>query len=349
MLHINNRIKVFVELGRFLHQFGADVRTDHHLNNTFYNQMESAINKAKSKNQWFAARSIRHAFAAWANLLTQQSLNEWVVQYPDFKEPSNPKSVAIIMAGNIPLVGFHDFLSVLLFGHKVVAKMSSDDDCIFPVIKDILIELDPAFKSKIEFTDRVVNPDAVIATGSNNSARYFETYFGKYPNIIRKNRTSVAVIAGNESKEELVQLGDDIFEYYGLGCRNVSKIYVPSGYDLNLIFSAIVNQAYVAQNSKYANNYDYYRAIFMLNKVPFLENGFAIFREEDELHAPISVVHYAYYDDKAALLKQFETQENELQCVVGKEAGMIAFGQTQQPALHDYADGVDTVAFLLKI
>lgn len=345
MSNISQRIDVFAEIGRFLEQFQTREEKEHHLNNTFYARMQDAMARSKAQNGWFTDASLRQALAAWGRELTADNLQHWVSQY-DFEEPVEPKTVAVVMAGNIPLVGFHDFLSVLLFGHRIQAKLSSDDKHLLPLIADILIELHPDFEERIDFVERVEQPDAVIATGSDNTARYFDYYFNKYPNIIRKNRTSVAVISGNEGEKELNALGADLFTYFGLGCRNVSKIYVPKDFNLDRIFGAIVGYADVGQNHKYANNYDYHRTIFMMNKEKFLENGFVIFREHEVLHTPISVIHYERYENEAALRTKLGAMDEEIQCVVGGNEGDVPFGQTQAPALWDYADGVDTVAFL---
>jgi hypothetical protein len=309
--------------------------------------MLAAIARSKAENGWFTEKNVRRALVAWGDELTREKLTAWVNRY-SFVEPT-PKTVAIIMAGNLPLVGFHDFLTVLLFGHSVKSKLSSDDKRLLPLIAKMLIELYPDFEKRIAFVERVENPDAVIATGSNNTARYFEHYFGKYPNIIRKNRTSVAVLRGDETEEQLIALGEDIFRYFGMGCRSVSKLYIPEGFDINRVFGAILSFSEVIQNHKYANNYDYHRAIFMLNKQPFLENGFVIFEEGASLHTPVSVIHYERYADLETLNQQLLAQAEELQCIVGNAPGHIPFGQTQCPTLWDYADGVDAVAFLLEL
>lgn len=348
MSDINQRIEVFAEIGSFLKQFSSKAPASHHLNNTFFEPMLSAIGRSKAENGWVTEDNVRNALSAWGDELTRKKLSKWVNNYA-FVEPGAPRNVAIIMAGNLPLVGFHDFLTVLLFGHRAVAKLSSDDKRLLPVIAQMLIELHPEFKERIAFVEKVENPEAVIATGSNNTARYFEHYFGKYPNIIRKNRTSVAVLTGDETEEQLTALGQDIFRYFGMGCRNVSKLYVPEDFDLNRIFAAILPFAEVIQNHKYANNYDYHRAIFMLNKQPFLENGFVIFKEGESLHTPVSVIHYQRYSDRDALTNHLAAQAEELQCIVGYASGQIPFGQTQCPTLWDYADGVDTASFLLNL
>ena len=349
MVDINQRIIVFAQLGDFLRKFRLGINSDHYLSEDFFDRLEAAVVKAGHQNGWFTKLSIEQAIDAWANELTEENLTEWMSRYPQFKEPDVAKQVAVIMAGNIPLVGFHDLLTILISGHTAVVKMSSDDNALLPVLIDALIALAPDLEERIRVVDRIENPEAVIATGSNNSARYFEAYFGKYPHIIRKNRTSVAVLTGNETDDDLQRLGDDLFTYFGLGCRNVSKLFVPHDYDLDNIFGAIVGFAEVTDNNKYANNYDYYRAIYMLNKEPFLENGFVLFKEHESLHTPIAVIHYERYkaltevEDKLALLK------DDIQCIVGHGEGKVAFGETQQPKLWDYADGVDTMEFLQSL
>jgi len=349
MFDINHTIKVFAELGSFLAQFANGSNSGHHLNNTFFDKFENAVLYAEAKNKWFTRSVQQQAFAAWALSLQEEKLQEWMSRYPEFKVPEVPKRVGIVMAGNIPLVGFHDFLTVILTGNIVLAKMAKDDAQFLPIIKEMLVEMAPELNERIFLVERIQKPDAVIATGSNNSARYFESYFEKYPHVIRKNRTSVALISGDENEEDLSALGSDIFSYYGLGCRNVSKIYVPRNYDLNQIFAAIVGFDDVAINNKYVNNYEYYRTVYMLNKIPFLENGFVIFKEDTSLHTPIAVIHYEYYDVFNAVQNHMAEKADELQCVVGNGKGLIPFGKTQQPELWDYADGVDTVDFLQKL
>ena len=349
MVDINQRISVFAQLGNVLRKFRLGINSGHHLSKDFFNRLQRAVDKAGQQNGWFTKASVERAIDAWASELTNENLTEWISRYPDFQEPKRPKRVAIIMAGNIPLVGFHDFLTALMCGHSVLAKMSSDDQAVLPVLVDALIELAPAFKERITLVERIEQPDAVIATGSNNSARYFETYFEKYPHIIRKNRTSVAVFTGEETEDELKRFGADLFAFFGMGCRNVSKFYVPHNFDLDRVFGALLDFSGVMDNHKYANNYDYYRAIYMLNKEAFLENGFVLFRQHESLHTPIAVIHFERYQNRAELDAKLKEQQEELQCVVGRGAGMVPFGQSQQPKLWDYADGVDTMQFLQRL
>jgi hypothetical protein len=308
------------------------------------------LRKAEAENGWFTQENIRFALQSWKEALSEENLNEWVSNYN--MEETHPKTVAVIMAGNIPLVGFHDFLSVLITGNKVLAKLSSNDKTLLPFLAHQLIAIEPGFKDYIEFTEgRLENFDAVIATGSNNTSRYFDYYFGKYPNIIRKNRNSVAVLTGNETKTELTGLADDIFRYFGLGCRNVSKLYVPENYDFEKFFDAMFTWKEIIHNHKYINNYDYNKAVYLMDSFPLLDNEFMILKEDTGFSSPISVVFYELYGSMEQVEKILSEEAENIQCVVSK-AGLpdeIFFGETQTPKLWDYADGVDTVNFLLKL
>src|SRR5690606_22445298 len=268
-----------------------------------------------------------------------------------FKD-TNPKKVAVIMAGNIPLVGFHDFFCVLLAGHKVLVKQSSNDKHLLPYLAKYLEQVAPGFKDYIQFTDEKLSLfDAVIATGSDNTARYFEYYFKGKPSIIRKNRNSVAVLTGNETDAELERLSHDIFRYYGLGCRNVSKLFVPKNYDFDSFFKAMYAWHPIINETKYANNYDYNKAVYLMSEFDMLENGFLMVKEDSSYASPIATVFYEYYDTLDTLKKKLTTDAEQIQCVVanGFIENEIAFGETQNPNLNDFADGVDTLAFLLKI
>jgi hypothetical protein len=258
------------------------------------------------------------------------------------------------MAGNVPLVNFHDFLSVLITGHKFLGKLSSQDKLLLPFVADELLKINVGWKHFIEFTDgRLTQFDAVIATGSTNTSRYFEYYFGKYPNIIRKNRHSLAVLTGKESTQELLGLYNDIFNYYGMGCRNVSMLMVPKGYDLTGIFKAWEGQRVPTDHHKYNNNYDYYRSLYLINSTSFLDTGYASFVPSDQLASPISVIHFTEYSDNKEVEKYIASYSNDIQCVVGHMAiphvKMVAFGNTQCPAIIDYPDGVDIIQFLLAL
>lgn len=307
----------------------------------FDERMELAIRGAKAHNGWFSENSVKDSFRQIGTTLTEEGLTKWLENYPMVK---HPKSVGLILAGNIPLVGFHDILSTIFSGNKARIKLSSDDKILIPLLLEIVITLQPELKDQIEFVERLNDIEAVIATGSNNTARYFEKYFGHLPNIIRKNRTSVGVINGEESKEELKELGKDIFTYYGLGCRNVSHLILPKDYDLDHIFAAIVDYSDVVNHNKYGNNYDYYRAIYLLNLEKIIENGFVLTRESEELFAPVAVLHYHYYNDEKELNSYLDEHKEKIQVVIGKK--YTPFGAAQSPQLDDYADGVDTMKFL---
>ncbi len=255
----------------------------------------------------------------------------------------------MIQAGNIPLVGFHDFLSVLISGHNFVGKASSKDNKLPQFLSKILIEIDPKFQDKILWVDRMKDIDAIIATGSNNSSRYFEYYFGDKPNVIRKNRSSWAILTGNESPKELFLLGKDIFNYYGLGCRNISKLFVPDNYNFNPLFEAIEPFNYVYNNNKYANNYDYNQSVYLMNLIDFLQNGFVIIKEDIGLHSPLSVIFYENYSSLDTVKTQIDNQKSEIQCLACSNnliQDSIPFGKTQEPKLWDYADNIDTLHFL---
>ena len=260
--------------------------------------------------------------------------------------------MGLILAGNIPLVGFHDFLSVLISGNNVLIKTSSNDQFLLPFLAKYLIAIEPELSNKITFVEgKLENFDAVIATGSNNTARYFEYYFKDKPSIIRKNRNSVAVLNGEETKEQLMALGEDIFRYFGLGCRNVSKLFVPKGYSFNAFFEAIFEYQDIIHYEKYANNYDYNKAVFLMSNFKLLDNGFLTIKEDSSYASPISSVFYEFYENLEELQIRLESESEQIQCIVSNNLvkNSIDFGQTQRPNLWDYADNVDTISFLLTI
>lgn len=350
---LTKRKKAFVELGRFLSQFALDnsnLQTDVLHNEPFYSQMLDLIQLSKSHNGWYTEEQVFFALQSWAEALTPENLNKWLGAYEI--GGIQPKTVGLILAGNIPLVGFHDFLSVLITGHKALVKTSSNDQHLLPFLVKYLNAVEPGFKEYIEFTEgKLEGFDAVIATGSNNTARYFEYYFKDKPSIIRKNRNSGAILTGKETHEELVALGEDIFRYFGLGCRNVSKLFVPTGYDFKSFFEAMYEYRDVIHYEKYANNYDYNKAVFLMSNFKLLDNEFLTIKEDAGYASPISSVFYEYYDNLDSLKQKLEADAGQLQCVVsnGLTDTSIPFGQTQKPELWDYADNVDTIAFLLKI
>jgi len=341
-------IGAFVELGKQLRDFCEKWKAGSAGERP---EFLHALSLAKESNPWFVEANIVHALGQWGRALTRDALGAWLSAYA-MDRPGKPKTVGIIMAGNVPLVGFHDFLAVLLSGHRVLAKLSSQDRHLMPFLAQRLVQAEPALGGRIAFVEgKMQGFDAVIATGSNNTGRYFEYYFGQGPHIIRKNRNSVAILDGSEDQGELGALGDDIFRYFGLGCRNVSKLYVPRDYDFDVFFKGIFPYGEVVDHFKYANNYDYNRAIFLMNTEVFLDNGFLLLRENPAFASPISVLHYEFYDSIKTLREELKTAKGQLQCIVSGSdfTGDVPFGRTQDPALWDYADGVDTLEFLLGL
>ena len=343
----------FVELGKFLSQFTLAEqceRNDVLYNDLYFEKFKDLVALSQSHNGWFTPEQVYFAIQSWVEALTEANLNEWLSKY-DLSDV-NPKTVALILAGNIPLVGFHDFLSVLITGHKVLVKASSNDHHLIQFLANYLISVDPKLSYYISFTDgKLENFDAIIATGSNNTARYFEFYFKDKPNIIRKNRNSVTILNGKESNDDLVNLGEDIFRYFGLGCRNVSKLFVPKGYSFEAFFKAIYEYKDVIYYEKYSNNYDYNKAVFLMSNFKLLDNEFLTLKEDTSYASPISSVFYEYYEDIDDLKTRLANEAEQIQCIVSNNlvSKSIPFGQTQQPKLWDYADNVDTIAFLSVI
>src|SRR5690554_651208 len=345
--------KAFVELGKFLAQFkeseivkGSDVLN----NDLFFNDFLLLIENQKHHNGWFIESEVYFSIQSWANALTPEHLDQWLLPY-NISEKS-PKTVGLILAGNVPLVGFHDFLSVLITGHKALVKTSSNDKQLIVFLAEYLIQVEPSLKNRIEFTEGQLKEfDAVIATGSNNTARYFEYYFKDKPSIIRKNRNSVAVLTGEESKADLIALGKDIFTYFGLGCRNVSKLFVPKNYDFEKFFNAMYEYREIINNQKYINNYDYNKAVFLMSNFLILDNEFLVLKEDNSYSSPISSIFYEFYTDLKEVKNRIQEDSEQIQCVVSNNLieNSVAFGQTQLPQLWDYADNVDTISFLLNI
>jgi hypothetical protein len=335
-MQLNQRINAFVALG--------------HEINKMAHKPESYVDLfalTYGHNKWFDQTQVCFALAQWADQLTQRNLEEWLVPYKT--EFIGGKTIALVLAGNIPLVGFHDILSALISGHNIQCKSSSKDPVLTKFILEKLLRIEPRFNPFIQWMDGPLkNFDGVIATGSNNSALHFEHYFKNYPNIIRKNRTSIAVLKGDERPEQLSALAQDIFRYFGLGCRNVSKLYVPRGFDFQPFFGAAYAFGHVMQHDKYMNNYDYNKAVYLMGQVPLLDNEFLLLKEDTDLVSPIAVVFYEYYDDPKRLNRHLQSLEENIQCIVGAEPNLctVDFGQSQCPHLSDYADGVDTLAFM---
>lgn len=330
-MNLQTRIDAFIELGKKVSQ------------NT-----ESLI--TGSYNPWFTESNLRYALNELGNSLTVENLLKWTGEYPVLKEKNTLRKVAVIMAGNIPLVGFHDFLSVLITGNMFIGKLSSKDDKLLPSLANLLIEIEPEFINYIRFSDNKLSDfDAVIATGSNNSARYFEYYFGKYPHIIRKNRNSAGVLTGDESDEEIKKLCDDIFVYFGLGCRSVSKLFLPEHFNLDSIFKNSLIYKDVINHNKYSNNYDYNKAVYLLENIEFKDNGMMLMKEDIGYASPVSVVFYERYSTIENVKKRLQEDKELIQCVVSNEKLIehaIPYGESQKPKLWDYADDVDTVKFL---
>ena len=302
--------------------------------------------KAAQHNGWFippfinlAIDNICHAF------LKNEKLEQWALHY-HLDDNVGGKNMGLVMAGNIPLVGFHDFLCVFMSGHKQTIKLSSKDNILLKHLVTKMIEWEPAVNEYVQFAEMLKGCDAYIATGSNNSARYFEQYFSKYPNIIRRNRTSAAVLTGDETEDDLIKLTDDVHQYFGLGCRNVTKLYVPVGYDFVPLLRAFDKYKYFEDHHKYKNNYDYQLSIALLNNVFYMTNGSALLLENDAIFSPISVLNYSFYESEKTVLGSLNKHDS-LQCICGHDG--IGFGLAQIPTLMDYADGVDTMQFLLTL
>lgn len=301
--------------------------------------------RAFHKNGWFLEEFIQHSAEEIANnYLQRDQLNAWVAYY-HINDNIQPKNIGIVMAGNIPLVGFHDFLAVFISGHQQTIKLSSKDEVLLPHIFSYLYGLNHEFQNVVSVAEILKGCDAYIATGGNNTGRYFEQYFGKYPNIIRKNKTSIAVLSGNESKEELSELADDIHLYFGLGCRNVTKIYVPSNYDFVPMLDAFRKYSYFADHHKYKNNFDYQLSILLLNHKYYMTNDSILLLEESGIFSPVSQLNFEFYH--GATPKEEFKNNDDIQCIVG--VGGIPFGEAQKPNLFTYADGIDTMQFLLSL
>lgn len=338
---LDERIESFSELGRILRESleGKETGYTYGLNDLISDQ--------QFKNPWFTPENVRMAIRSVADELTDENLFEWTGRYPEIVETEGLKRVGVVMAGNIPLVGFHDFLSVLISGNRLIAKTSSRDQDLIVFISNILCGLNPVFKKRITFTDGLLKGfDAVIATGSDNTSRYFEYYFGRYPHIIRKNRNSIAIIEGNEADEELLRLGTDIFSYFGLGCRSISKIYLPAGYDIEKMTLSWKSYSEIINHYKYSNNYDYNKAVLMVNREKFIDTGYVLLVQTRKISSPVAVLNYEFYDSTDYVYRDIERLKEKIQCVASRRHTL--FGETQSPRLWDYADGMDTLDFLLK-
>ena len=346
-MEINQRSKAFSELGVFLKSILEEKA--HAMKDQFGARFNQEIEAAIHYNAWFTKENVLKALDGIALMLSPKKLNDWLKQY-DFKKEQE-KNIGVIMAGNIPMVGFHDALCILVSGNIMYAKLSSGDKRLLPLLMEVLVQIEPAFQDRIHFIEQLPKDlQAIICTGSNNTSRYFEYYFGKYPNIIRKNRNAVAVLRGTESIEELKKIGEDIFSYFGLGCRNISKIFIPKAYDFDILFQAIYNYKYVIDYHKYANNYDYNKTVYLMGKEKsLLENGFLLLKEDIGIASPVGTLFYEYYEDEEQLNQRLKMDKDNIQCIVSEKKKDIPFGKSQRPELADYADGVDTMAFLERL
>jgi hypothetical protein len=338
---LKQRIEGFVQVGLFINRHFNEQKS----NETQLHQgLDKLIEMAHIYNNWFIPEFVKESIINVAGLLKEDDL----IQFSGSIEEKPQKTVAIICAGNIPMVAFHDIFCVLLSGNKALIKLSSDDNVLIPFFLKLLTHYEPEFESQILFAEgRLGTFDAVIATGSNNTAQHFKTYFGKYPHIIRKNRSSIAVLTGNETSEDLKNLGKDIFLYFGLGCRNVSKVMVPEGYSFNKFFESIMDFGFVVNNKKYGNNYDYHRAIYLLESMTFLDNNFLMVKESPDLHSPVGVLYFQYYKTEKELNDHLTSLKADLQCIVGEN--YIPFGYSQRPVITDFADNVNTLEFLVNL
>lgn len=334
---IKKRISPFVSLGKLLKT----------------NLIEEVVVRAYSHNHWFTPEFVSQSLQAISDeYLEEEKLINWLETYSlqHSSSQTTPKKIGVVMAGNVPAVGFHDLLCVLVSGHHLLAKISNDDRTLILFLIEKLIDIEPELAERISVVERLNAADAYIATGSDNTARYFEYYFSKKPHIIRRNRTSVGILNDNETKEELAALGRDVLQYFGLGCRNVAKVYVPEGYNFRQFYEAIEPQHdYYFNHHKYFNNYEYNKSVYLINQEPHFDNGFLMTRETESLVSPISVLFYEHYTSGAHLAGLLTANEDKIQCIVsqkGNYPNSLPFGQAQSPTLFDYADGVDTMAFL---
>jgi hypothetical protein len=347
-MDLAQRIEAFNKLGEFFRNFSPD-----RLNDENSKKLYDITQNDYIYNPWFTSENILQSIKALGDSLQKDKIDCWINKYANLNKSNTPKRIGVITAGNIPLVGFHDFLTVLISGNIFKGKLSTKDNRLLRFVADFLIEFHSDFNDLIIFTeDKLENFDAIIATGSNNTARYFEYYFGKYPHIIRKNRSSVAVLTGEESESDIKKLGLDIFSYFGLGCRNVSKLFVPKDYCFDVFFENIESFQMVYQHNKYANNYDYNKSVYLMNQIQHYDNGFLILKEDENFSSPIGVVFFEFYDDISKVNDLLNVNNELVQCVVSRSElikNSLYFGKAQEPELWDYADNVDTMEFLLSI
>lgn len=337
-MNIENNINAFAQLGDFIRENPVS--------------LQEIVHKTFVYNTWFTVENTNLALQNIAiEFLEKEKLTNWLSAYDTQLTNHSSKTIALVAAGNIPLVAFHDILCVLITGNKLQIKLSEKDKFLYPFLLDKLIEFNEDFKDKIEIKERLENFDAIIATGSNNTAKHFEYYFKKYKHIIRRNRNSIAILDGNETQKDFDNLGHDIFDFYGLGCRNVSKIFIPKNYDILKLREGLAKHIGVNQHNQYMNNLDYQRTVYLMNQIPLIDIDFVNITENKSMHSPISCLHFEYYDTIHDVQKIINEEKENIQCIVGNVAidNIIPFGKSQQPTLNDYADNVDTIKFILEI
>jgi hypothetical protein len=332
----------FAALGTILAAIAKDQQRPLTCTATEWDALLHLIQREQHHNGWFTPEVIKNAFGEIAAWLDQAQLEQWLAPYTF---ATQPQTVALILPGNLPLVGFHDFLCVLCSGHKVLVKLSSEDARLLPALVKMLVLFEPELQGRIAFAvGKLSDYSAVIATGSNNSMLHFKQYFSSRPHLLRGHRTSIAVLNGSETPQELTALGQDIFQYYGRGCRNVTQLWIPENFELNRFFEAILPYAEVINHKKYGNNYDYNKAVHLMNQVPILDNNFVLLKESKDLHSPLSMLHYQRYKHHNEVMTYLEENQHQIQCIVGHN--YLPFGSAQCPTLTDYADGIDTMQFL---
>lgn len=351
---LKSRIHAFVELGKVMGKASDSYTIQNSDFERQYPALFESLQTANQQNPWFTPANIALALNTWKETLNIIAITEWVNYYEENIQKAISKKVAVIMAGNIPLVGFHDFICTLIAGHSFIGKLSSNDKVLLPALADVLCSIEPLFKPKIQFTEGTIKDfDAIIATGSNNTARYFEYYFSKYPHVIRKNRNGVAVLSGNESNDAYLNLGSDICSYFGLGCRNISKVFIPVGFAPEKLFLALDPYRKVLfDHYKYMNNHSYHRSIYLLNNTQHLDNDVFLITESEQYASPIPVLYYEFYENIQSLKEKLLMDDEYIQCIAtdvftGKKT--VPLGGTQSPGLADYADGIDTLKFLLDL
>lgn len=350
MINLHSRIRALGSLGNHISNYCSHPEAS---KSEKFPALHTAVLQSKAANPWFTSESIDAALEGICVFLNTNVLLLWAENNGIPENQRNPVTVGLVMAGNLPAVGFHDFISVIISGHKALVKLSSDDKFLIPAMFEILVDFEPEIKDQIRFTEnRLTGIDAVIATGSDNSSRYFEFYFAKYPHIIRRNRNGIGLIQGDESKNDLQKFADDVFLFFGLGCRNISKVYLPAQYDPTDLFSGFEGHQMIGNHNKYFNNYEYNKAVYLINGIRHFDNGFLLLREENMISSPVAVLHYEYYEDQQLLKDWIKRDSDKIQVVVsakGSWPGSVPFGKAQKPEIDDYADGINTLDFLRNL